>query len=125
MQCADINGTPTMPDDPPHVKIYRTSDGAVVYSREIPLLDKVVQVGLFQVKVFLNEAFAAGDHEMEVVWSISPATFMKVMAFSVMAGGDANGQVLGMTYYPLPDANFIVYQTENGTIFKGKNPVLP
>ena len=55
---------------------------------------------------------------------MSTATFMEMDYFEIIPGGNEEGQVLGMAFYHRPEADHVVYQTESGKIFKGRNPTV-
>lgn len=109
-----------MPDAVPVIKVW--SGAALLVDKEIPLLDKSIQVGLFRYPLFFGETFATGPHVLQLFYVRSGVGVMEERRFDLIAGGNVGGQVLGMTYYHRPHANFIIYQTEDGRIRRGKNP---
>ena len=123
LQCTDINDTPAMPVDAPHLTIRRMSDGVVVYSKEMPVVEKEgTAIGLFEARVRLGSAFAGGGHTVQMAFTVGADTFIQNHGFDIVAGGNVNGTALSSHYYRRPDANHILYQVEAGRIMQGSNP---
>ncbi len=120
LQTTNASSTPVMPDYVPHMKVWSSS--ALVTAEEMPLVDKTIQVGVFRSQVFLGSSYATGLYEINVFYRSGSKHGMEQHTFEVIAGGDADGQVLGMYFYHRPQADYIVYQVESGQILKGKNP---
>ncbi len=120
LQTTDANDSPVMPDQVPHLKLWSSS--SLVTAEEMPLWDKTIQVGVFRTQLYLSSAYAAGLYEISVYYRSGAKYGMEQHTFEVIAGGDADGQVLGMYFYHRPQADYIVYQVESGQILKGKNP---
>jgi hypothetical protein len=118
------NNEPALPDAVPTIQVRRTSDGAVVHSGLMPVLDKTVSPGLFYLPLFLGFGFAAGGHTLRLSCTIDGDPVLDTRSFTIVAGGDVQGQALAMVYFHKPHADFVVFQTENGSISRGKNPYL-
>jgi hypothetical protein len=121
LQVTDVDGEPAMPDHVPQIKI-RNSAGTLVVDQLIPVVDKTVQVGIFCSRLFLGAAFATGMYSVTMLYRSGVKIGIEERVFEIMAGGDAKGTALAMTYYHKPHKDFIVYQTESGTLEKGSNP---
>ncbi len=123
LQCTDIDGSPAMPVDSPHLTIRRSSDGAVVYSKEMPVAEKEGQaIGLFVSRVRLGSDFAVGTHTIQKAFTVGADTFIESNGFDVVQAGNVNGTAIGTYYYRRPNAHHVLYQVESGRILRGSNP---
>lgn len=111
-----------MPDHAPQLKIFRASDEHVVYNQLVPVVDRTIQVGVFASRVFLGNAFAVGMHSLTMQYRVGSKIGLETRVFEITPGGDPRGCVLGMYYLHKPQADNIIYQTESGTIERGRNP---
>lgn len=118
--CLDASDTPTAPDAAPLLEIF--SGTAKVLAKTIPALDRFGTTGLFQIQQFLDERFAAGQYKAIYRWDIGSYEGMAEDTFEVVAGGNADGQIIAMHYYKRPHADFIVSQLNSGKLVKGRNP---
>ena len=50
-------------------------------------------VGLFLLKLFLDEHFAAGRHSLQVTWKDGSHVGSELVSFEVLSGGDGSGGV--------------------------------
>lgn len=122
LQVTSTAFTPTMPDYVPTIKV-RRSDGTVVYSGLMPIVDKTDdRLGLFASRVFLGSGMSAGAHTIEMNYKAGTKFGVESRTFDIIAGGHSRGQVLAMHYLHQPQADFVVYQVESGLILRGKNP---
>ncbi len=120
LQCTDADGVKAMPTYVPWLKVWLAS--TLILSAEMPLVDKSAQVGLFRYPLFLGDAYSVGYGTVAMHYRVSTKYGIEARSFEIVPGGDAAGQVLGMCFYPRPQADFVVYQTESGEIRKGRNP---
>ena len=123
LQCRN-GDVPTMPDSIPWLKIWRP-DGALAMALGIPVMDKTIARGLFCLPLFLGSEFSAGQHSLAAFYAIGGASMVQTGTMAIIAGGDADGAVLGMHWYHRPHADFVVYQRESGKVFRGRNPRIP
>lgn len=117
----DGNGTPTIPDNVPTMKIY-TGSGTLVLARSIPIFDRYGTTGLFAYRQFLDGRFASGQYRVTYAWSISGTRYLDEDGFEIVDGGNADGAVLAMTTFVKPQATFIVQDLSSGKTVKGRNP---
>ena len=120
LQCVNSSGVPTMPDAVPVIKVW--SGSTLIVNKEMPLLDKAIQIGLFRYSLFAGELFAIGSYTIELFYVRGGVGVVEERRFDLIAGGNTAGQVISMLYYHRPQADYIVYQTEDGRIRRGKNP---
>ena len=109
-----------MPTYVPWCKVWLGTD--LVFQGEMPLIDKNSQVGLFCLNLFLGDAFSVGHGTVEMHYRVSTKFGLEVRTFEIIPGGRPDGQMIGSHWYARPQAEFVVSQTESGTIRKGKNP---
>ncbi len=121
--CENSTGVPTDPTACPDADILNAS-GTRVSSQALPILDPAASVGLFAGSVYLGSLYPAGLYSVAYRWDISGTRSERLDTFEIVAGGDASGQVLAITNYERPQANFLVQQRQNSTFYKGKNPRL-
>jgi hypothetical protein len=122
LQCTDANGVRSMPDHVPQMKVRKSSDGSVVMSVLVPVLDKTIQAGLFVYRLFLDVRLSVGQWSVDFFYRVGGKYGVESRTFEILPGGDAKGCVLGMYYLHKPHRDVIVYQTESGTLEKGANP---
>ena len=116
--CKDVNGVPTNPDLMPEARVFSPVGNAAGHF-SIPVLDPGGQAGLFQ----LVEGAAAwfnitGNWRVVYHWTTGSGAFAGVEedTFEVVNGGAARGNVISMAFYVRPNADFIVWQTDGGSI---------
>ena len=120
LQCTDADEVKSMPVYVPFLKVWIAS--SLIHAAEMPLLDKTSQVGLFATHLFLGNEFDVGYGTAEMYYQVGGKFGIETRTFEIVPGGHVDGQVLGMFFYQKPAAEFVVYQTEAGTLRKGKNP---
>jgi hypothetical protein len=113
-------GVPSWPGSPPVLQVWRGTT-LVLSDLKMPKVDPAA-VGLFRRAVFLDDRFSAGHYEAVIRWTSGSYLGVRVEPFTVVAGGDAAGDVIALTHQELPQARFLVYQTTGGRLFRGKNP---
>lgn len=125
LQCKDADETPSLPADPPMLTIRRASDNVVIYSGEMPIVEKAgTAIGFFRAKIFLGTDFITGNYNVQMAFAVGSFTDLQLRAFSVVAGGHPNGQTIGMAYFRRPNRAHVIYQVEDGRVLKGSNPKL-
>ena len=125
LPCVNADRTPLMPDAVPTIKIRRASDGVVVYTDIMGVVEKSGSpIGLFCSRLLLSSGFAVGLHDVTMVYVAGGVTFTELRTFEIMQGGHQRGQVLSMIFAHFPQHDDVVYQCESGVILKGKSPKL-
>jgi hypothetical protein len=119
--CRNGAGTPTQPTASPTVEIWNSS-GAKGFSAAIPILDRYGQLGLFGYPLFLDGRFPTGSYLAVYHYTVGSYIGIDLDSFEVVDGGNPNGVVQAMTWFVTPQAKNIVYQTNKGRLFKGRNP---
>jgi hypothetical protein len=74
--------------------------------------------------VFLDGRFSTGRYDVLVTWEIGGTVYASSGMFDVVAGGDVGGAVIAQTVYHRPEADYVVYQTNAGTLERSRNPKL-
>lgn len=120
--CVDASGIPTDPDAAPTADIFGPS--GVVAHRQLPVQEPAATVGFFQGFVFLSELYPAGRYTVELRWTTGSGAFFGASSaiLEVVPGGDPSGQILAMSYYHQPQADYYVQERSSGRIYKGQNP---
>lgn len=121
VRAVNASSTPVAPTNNPNYAIYNNS-GSKVASGKIPAKDAQRLTGWFQKALFLDSSFAAGSYSMLIDWITGGNHQSTIHTFEVLAGGDADGPVQGMTYFRRPEVKHVVYQTESGKLQDGHNP---
>lgn len=132
VQCTDANGVPTPPDYVPRARIFGP-DGAPILDVFMPPLDRYAAPGLFGGRLAIGITFTPleGNYRIVYTWSIGTFTGMTEDTFQIVGGGNRFGHILSMYYYLRPNADFLIYQTDNGypfgqlpngALFAGRNP---
>lgn len=122
LQVLDGDRSPVLPDAVPSIEVRRDSDGAVVYSGLMPIIDKDDSPGMFRLPLFFGSGFAAGGHSFRLSSVVGGSPALTMGTFTIQVGGNPVGQAIGMEYLHKPHADFIVFQAESGVLLKGKNP---
>lgn len=112
-------GAPSQPALPPIIDFY-TAAGVKVASGLVPPLDGVGEVGLFSYAQQLTSEFAAGHYAAHVTSGTLP---VRLWHFQILPGGNVDGAVLSMTFFPRPEAAFVVGKLDSGKRFIARNPV--
>ena len=120
LQCVDSADTPSIPTNPPQLKVrFGTT---VVLAAEMPVIEKSVRTGRFYYPLKLANQFTTGHYNFTCFYKVSTFHGFLNGTFEIIAGGDAGGQVLNMYFFDRPHADFVVYGTEFGSVYRGRNP---
>ena len=123
LMCRDGSGSPVLPDRAPTLDVW-VGASHPVSGKAIPVMDRFGATGLFQYPLFLGGDFITGQGTAVYRYQVGGDWLEEEDTFEITAGGDIDGQVIAMHYYPRPHANFLVWQTTSGNIIKGRNPRL-
>lgn len=113
--------TPTEPDDVPAVHVM-DSDGDVSVGRTIPIVDRMDVTGYFLYRINLNENFAAGYWTVHITYAIGGNHFAETRQFEILAGGNAEGNGIAMYFFKPPNNDYVLMQTDRGTLKRLRNP---
>lgn len=122
VRAVDSSSTPALPTAVPTAKIVRLDTNTLVVTHSIPIKERYVITGLFQFDLLLTSAYSAGDYGVTFDWTISGTAYSKEQQFTVVVGGDAAGQIIGLSYLTRPNADHVVFACDGGTIQDGRNP---
>lgn len=120
--CRDVNKTPTVPTDCPTADVW--SGTTKVVNQLIPVLDRYGTTAAFQFVFKLDSRFAVGQYSVDYRYKLGATHVVETDHFEVIAGGNADGNVIAMTFYDRPHADFLVYQLDTGKIAAGRNPTV-
>lgn len=123
VSCTNASRVQVAPDAAPEVRVYNAS-GVRVLTRSIPTQDKPGATGVFMLAQHLDSNFAVGRYYVRTTWTTGAHSGVQLDCFEVIPGGDANGQVISMTWTTLPHFRHLIYQTDTGQLFKGGNPTV-
>lgn len=112
---------PAMPDAAPQLAMF-TAAGVLIRRILLPADVQSQQTGLFRLPLFLNESFSAGAIHGYIEWRVSGSLFAEPVSFRILPGGSTDGSVISMTHVRRPSSNYLLWQTDAGTIFRGTNP---
>lgn len=118
---ADLGGTPANPDAAPRAVVYAAS-GLPPVGYLIPPTDLGNADGLFGRTIHLDARFSPGDYAALVSYSSGGTPRADLHTFTVLPGGHPDGTVIALYPYHRPQAEFLVQQTDSGSILKGRNP---
>jgi hypothetical protein len=122
LACVDVNGTPSLPAAAPTVQV--RSDSGFIQAITLPILDRYGATGLFQYSLPLGSSYPSGRYRVTYHWTVGSFVGTTEDNFEVAAGGDAAGAIIAAQWYERPHANFLVLQTDTGTLLFGRNPGL-
>jgi len=125
VQAVDVNGTPTLPQNPPYIDL--RSDTALVQQVQAPIIDRYVTTALFVYPLRLNASYPAGRYSATHFYRVTGANAyngMEVDYFEVVAGGDSDGSIITQHYWSRPEAVYLIQQTESGNVNLKRNPAI-
>lgn len=112
---------PDTPSNHPTAEI-RSASGMIHFGR-IPADDQGSAVGVFRGPVMLDQRFSVGRHHVIYRWIDSGSNArVSISSFRLVAGGSADGAVIAIHSVVRPQANFLLYATDDGRIIRGRNP---
>jgi hypothetical protein len=123
LQTKNAVQTPTVPDNPPQAVIWKP-DGTKYLSKEMPVIDRYSQTGLFLLPLFLGLGHVTGHYRVTYTYYITATTYhgLEEDAFEVVAGGHTDGRVIAAHFLVKPDRTVIVQQYDSGRVKAGRNP---
>jgi hypothetical protein len=125
LQCLDADEVEASPSAPPQIKIWNPA-GALALSGLMPAFERFQSTGLFYFNLFLGSSYSTtGNWAATFDYTVSAHHGFQSDTFEIIPGGHADGHVVGMYHYRRPHADFLVHQTESGTLVKGRNPRTP
>jgi len=113
--------TPYAPPHAPRATIYNDA-GAKVSSFLIPPIDKGAITGMFLGNLRLDSSYPVGHYRVAVNFVANSVKQLRVMHFEVVDGGHVDGAVISMTWYPRPQAHFLIEKLDSQQRLILKNP---
>ena len=120
VSAGDSSGVISWPSDVPFVDVWKGSS-LVLSGLKMPKID-TLRVGQFRLSLFLDTRFSVGRYEIVKRWTVGTYHGVEIDVLDVTAGGHADGAIISMFYHEMPQANFIIQQTDGGKLRRGKNP---
>lgn len=116
----DASGNRTFPE----ISII-DSNGDFV-TRGEKMVPKVGKTGFHRLSRGLGPEFTVGQYVVMIEWQESSSTMNRAVAaaFTVKAGGDSRGAIVGIHHYRTPRADFVVTQSDTGVLEKRRGPQL-
>lgn len=111
---------PLWPDAAPQLVLYH--DGDLVRRVKMPCDSQSQRDGLFRYQLFLDAAFPVGDLYGFLQWAVGGDPHAETVKMRILPGGSADGSAIAVACVRRPSANYLVFQCDSGTIFKGTNP---
>lgn len=120
--CLNSASTPTEPDAAPLAIVYRDDDQAE--ARSIPILDRERITGYFHYRTNLDASYSAGYYHALVTYKISGTHYAKLWSFEIRPGGNDEGNGISMHFFKQPGADYVLMQTDQGTVKRLRNPAV-
>ena len=120
--CLNGTDTPVEPDAAPLAIVYSSTNTAE--ARSLPIKDRERITGYFHYRTNLDASYTAGYYTVMVNYKISGTNFAKLWHFQVLAGGNDQGNGISMHFFKQPGADYVLLQTDQGTMKRLRNPAL-
>lgn len=119
--CPD--GIATPPDDAPTMLVYDQND-TLVDTLRVPIKDRYRQSStLFAKAINMGSDYGAIRYWAFVTAAFSSTTkLIGIFLWEVLNSGNQNGQIIGMYNLEKPEAELLVWATDQGLIRYGRNP---
>lgn len=113
---------PAAPTAAPIAATYDTSS-KVENLGKIALVDPSATTGLFLKRIKLDSTYSTGPHTVLVTYVISGSTYSQEFSFEIIAGGDADGNIIASEEFQRPEAVNLIHQRDgSGDVVSGRNP---
>lgn len=114
------SGTATLPDAAPTAALYNGS--STIETITLPISNRYTTTAYFKKLFLIGSSHGAASYTVTYSWAISATPYSSGDTFTVYAGGDADGSVISAGAVEQPEANYILYETETGSLKSGRNP---
>lgn len=120
--CLTVDGskTPGAPTQAPVAIVM--ADSAQLFTMRLPVHDRFGQTGYFQHPLLIDGRFSAGDYRVIYQWVIGSTAYSSQDDFTVVAGGNTDGPVLGLFYFRRPGADYLLQHVDSGRLIRKRNP---
>lgn len=119
----DATQVPHQPDAAPLIHVYGPS-GSAVLTRSIPVVDTGDVTGFFLYRVNLDENYAPGRYAVLASYEIDEVPYSDLRVFEILAGGNPEGNGIAMHFFRQPAADYVLLQTDQGTLKRLRNPAV-
>ena len=114
-------GQGTLPDESPLATVY-DSAGECISQYTLPCRDQNSCTGWFQDRVNLDNKYQVGRYTTFYTFLLSGVPCGRLEQWEIVAGGDGVGSGVGLYFYRQPQADFLLLQTDRGTLVTRRNP---
>ena len=123
-QAVDGNGLNAWPTATPTIKTFASDDVTTVVETIRPAArDPNRQTGLFMTMLRLSSSYTVDKiYVVSCSWAISGSTYRTTLLFRVVAGGNADGAVIGQTFVRRPEAGVVTWLEDGGKWKSARNP---
>ena len=123
--CVQTHGStyaPTLPDNCPTAKIFDES-GSLIETLNMPINDRYgPTTALFMRRRLLDSSYAAGKYMIFYLWIVSSTGYPECQQFEVVAGGSADGNVIGNYWNETPAAGYVITALHGGKLLTNRGP---
>lgn len=124
LNATTATGSPSAPSANPTAAIYdlTASPPSLVDTVQMVICDRYQQTAFFQTLHRLSSSYSATKfYAVCYAWN-SGTALIKTEYFSVVAGGDSDGAVIGSIGYHRPDGERVVYLRDGGKLVFSRGP---
>lgn len=97
--------------------------GSAVETVNMAIRDAYKRTGFFLNWLRLSSSYSAKIYAAYYTWAIAGSNYSECDMFEVVAGGNSSGAVIGAAVIQRPEAEFLMYQLDDGTLNVRRNPV--
>lgn len=118
-----LAGSPDTPLSHPTVEIRKDGSAVSTHFGKIPGDEQNVLDGFFRGPVMLDRRFETGRHALYYRWTDSAGNSrIAIEELDIVQGGDQDGAIIAIQHIDRPHARYLLWQTDDGKLVKGKNP---
>lgn len=123
--CLQAHGStyaPTLPDNAPTAKIFDAS-GTLVETLNMPINDRYgPTTALFMRRRLLDSSYSTGFYMVTYLWIVSSTGYAETQQFEIVAGGSADGNVIGNYWNETPAAGYVITSLDGGKLLTNRGP---
>lgn len=102
--------------------IYPTASGTIIEAVPLHPKDRFGGNWDFTANPQLSASYTPGHYTVLYQWANGGTLYERLDTFDVLSGGDVDGQVIALAEAERPEAGFVLFETESGSIKAGRNP---
>ena len=126
--CRDTNDDPVAPTAAPTYTIYTNADDSSPTGYDTVTFEPYNQdalTGWFHTVVHLGSGLSTGQHRLLVEWAENGNAHNLLHRFEIVAGGNTSGAYTQLHAQRYPHAEFVIGQTDSGSLELNRSPYLP